>query len=449
VIPTRIDHATSMVARLAQQFRRTRIEAYAGVLASEVQALEDALMDLLTLRHLDTATGVALERVGRIVDQPRDGVTDDTLYRRYIRARIAANRSHGLPEDLIRIARLIVDNVGDQIVLDLTGIASLVLGVEGPAVTDAVADILLGFLVPAAAVRVTTLTGTVDDEDTFYTARCAFLSGAAAPTDATLAVTTGYALTALPAGGGIIVVDEGTAAEEMLRYTSRTDTVVTLASKTPVANAHDAGATVSLVGARGQGFAVSAFLDGALAGGEGTVTSLAGYAPFFPLAGTILLDAGTAAEESLAYSARGAFDFTLVGTVAAPHDDGATITLASGGLVVVAADSPITVTDPAHGAVVVTIPAGRYTRAHVAFEVESALPADWLFAINSTTATAAIVYNFGSGDLFSVAWGASTALRDALGFAADIVGAVAPVTAPGPIDESGGTSGGVLADTRG
>lgn len=78
-----------------------------NALMASVQDVENALQQLLTQRTIDTATGVQLDVVGRIVGQTRDGLADAD-YRRYIRARIAAHRSNGVPEDLIRVAALVL-----------------------------------------------------------------------------------------------------------------------------------------------------------------------------------------------------------------------------------------------------------------------------------------------------------------------------------------------------
>lgn len=84
-------------------------EALLTILLSPAQRLENADIDLLTKRFVDTAEGYQLDVLGRIVGQKRGGLADD-VFRRYIRARIAANNSNGKREELINIANLVLND---------------------------------------------------------------------------------------------------------------------------------------------------------------------------------------------------------------------------------------------------------------------------------------------------------------------------------------------------
>lgn len=74
---------------------------------SGAAGLEFALQQLFSERSIDTAIGEQLNTLGQLVGQKRNGLDDDT-YRRYIRARVSANRSRGNAPDVIAVADLVV-----------------------------------------------------------------------------------------------------------------------------------------------------------------------------------------------------------------------------------------------------------------------------------------------------------------------------------------------------
>lgn len=80
-----------------------------------VQSLEDAVFGIRSMMELANAVGVWLDRLGRIVNQPRLGFDDDT-YRVWIGARILINRSSGTPPQLIGIVAALVP---DGVMVDL------------------------------------------------------------------------------------------------------------------------------------------------------------------------------------------------------------------------------------------------------------------------------------------------------------------------------------------
>lgn len=100
-----LTYAETAAARLLAQYReRPRLRALVRELAGEVQAAEDALWGMVAQTSIDTAEGVWLDRLGAIVGEAREGATD-TDYRKYIRARIAANRSASTIEDVLSVMR--------------------------------------------------------------------------------------------------------------------------------------------------------------------------------------------------------------------------------------------------------------------------------------------------------------------------------------------------------
>lgn len=142
-----VDHAATAIARLPEQFKsKPNIEALLRCFLAPCQELEQAFQDLKLLRSVDTAEGVQLDVLGKVVGQPRNGVSDDELYRRYIRARIATNRSKGLIEDLIRISRLVIDDDALRVVVENVGIATVTVRAADITLPDDVAAIAYGFL---------------------------------------------------------------------------------------------------------------------------------------------------------------------------------------------------------------------------------------------------------------------------------------------------------------
>jgi hypothetical protein len=96
------------VERLTAKRRTPRVVQIVQAVTRPLQALEDLQLDLRGALLLDTATGGWLDRLGRIVGEPREGATDQD-YRRFIRARLLINASEGGIAQVIRIAELLTD----------------------------------------------------------------------------------------------------------------------------------------------------------------------------------------------------------------------------------------------------------------------------------------------------------------------------------------------------
>lgn len=167
------DYAERMYGLVPDQFRKPNIQSLLECLAVEIQAAEDMLWDLYTLRNIDASTDAALDLIGKVVGQSRGGLSD-VVYRRYIRARISTNKSQGFIENLIVISRLIIDDVDARVVVESQGIATVVVRIEGgtPFATsgpNAIQFILLPFLreAVAAGVRPILEWGSSDLEDLF------------------------------------------------------------------------------------------------------------------------------------------------------------------------------------------------------------------------------------------------------------------------------------------
>lgn len=94
--PTKItNHAAQARERLATQFRKT--VSHAGVLNAlgrQVQELEDAFFELLTLMVIASSSGLQLDALGKLLGCPRGNLTD-AQFKIYLRGQILLNRSGG------------------------------------------------------------------------------------------------------------------------------------------------------------------------------------------------------------------------------------------------------------------------------------------------------------------------------------------------------------------
>lgn len=164
------DHAAAAVARMPSQHRdKTRTSAFVSALAAPAQDTETALWALLTERSVDVAVGAQLDRLGVVVGEPRNGETDDDVYRRRIRARISANESRGTAADIIRVARALVYDDAAQIVITPGYPAAYSVEIAGVAVDEEVAAVAAPMLRDAtsAGVRVILEYSPVAPEEAF------------------------------------------------------------------------------------------------------------------------------------------------------------------------------------------------------------------------------------------------------------------------------------------
>jgi hypothetical protein len=157
---TEVDYLSEGRGRYTEQFKDKPVfDAYLRLAFNALNELQDTFKDLMQLRSIDTATGVQLDLIGKLIGQPRslvnytafpffgfDGssgaetfgtlsdaslgglfrskdqeeggaaVVDDTTYRFLIKARIAANTSTATPEAVISGLNFITDNSNTTIV---------------------------------------------------------------------------------------------------------------------------------------------------------------------------------------------------------------------------------------------------------------------------------------------------------------------------------------------
>lgn len=151
------NHVANALARLPHQYRgngtvETNTQKLVRVLLSPAPVLEQAMQDVLLRRSVDTAVGVQLDVLGKLVGRQRGGIADDEVYRRFVRAQIAANRSNGLIDDILAIARLVVNDDSAGFAFKNQGVAAYALEVSGVALPHAIAAVLISLLLRATEV---------------------------------------------------------------------------------------------------------------------------------------------------------------------------------------------------------------------------------------------------------------------------------------------------------
>lgn len=86
-------------------YEAERLEAFVRALGHGVQVLEDRIAERHLSLSLAGASGADLDILGTLVGERRDGLSDGA-YRRFIAARLLANKSQGTSDELIKILQL-------------------------------------------------------------------------------------------------------------------------------------------------------------------------------------------------------------------------------------------------------------------------------------------------------------------------------------------------------
>lgn len=111
-----LEHATNhrerAIGALISQFRdKARFTKLVEIFIRPFQEIEDAIWDLYTKRRLDMARGVQLDIIGKIVDEPRSGLSDAD-YLPILRIAVRVLFSNGTGPNLIRITQLFLATNG-------------------------------------------------------------------------------------------------------------------------------------------------------------------------------------------------------------------------------------------------------------------------------------------------------------------------------------------------
>lgn len=243
------DHVAAAQDQLPSQMQgKANIATLLSILVKPAQAVEDALWDLFTLRTIEIGTGSVLDSIGAIIGQQRQGMLDED-YRRYLRARVIANRATGRIEDLLAVSRLVINDEDAGLIIFNLGMAGVMMRIEDVVLDESLISVLVQFLrsVADGGVRVLLEYLVEAEEDSFTLAIAAFTSGSLSPGATTINVgsTEGF-----PASG-TLDIDIGLASEEQRAYTGRTATSFT--GVTALGQSHAAGAAVQLANGPGLG----------------------------------------------------------------------------------------------------------------------------------------------------------------------------------------------------
>lgn len=122
-------HAELGILKLAGPFwGKARITSLLVAFLQRIQALEDDLHEMLTIRTVDAADMTRLKVLGKIVGQPRSGLGADD-FRTLIKARALANVSRGRASDVFAVLELIVGATPTDYELFEVGSATLLLSI--------------------------------------------------------------------------------------------------------------------------------------------------------------------------------------------------------------------------------------------------------------------------------------------------------------------------------
>lgn len=145
VLTQETEHFHQALLKLIGPFwGKPRIAALLRAMLQRVQELEDVAWDVMTRYTVDEADTARLDVIGRVVGQPRFWGDDDT-YRWVIRAKIRANRSRGLVDDIIQVIQL-ATQVTTTIAVESYAPATMTV-VLGETI-DTARQIALAFLLP-------------------------------------------------------------------------------------------------------------------------------------------------------------------------------------------------------------------------------------------------------------------------------------------------------------
>jgi hypothetical protein len=161
------DHIEKGLDRLAEMYKGTRtLPGLLEAMIEPVQAIEDALGSMNTLRYLSEAFGVQLDHIGQIVGFPRPPGMGDDQYSLDILAQIKINTSEGQPEQLIQIFQLVTNAA--LIILDEQFPADVMLSSEIQIPNQLAANKLIELVKEAApaGVRISAL-GVFDPSEAF------------------------------------------------------------------------------------------------------------------------------------------------------------------------------------------------------------------------------------------------------------------------------------------
>lgn len=160
-----LNHVDQALARLREQYQgKPNIEALIRSWTLQIQELEEITSDLATNRTVNNAIGIQLDRLGELLNKPREGRTDEQ-YRIVLLAKISQNISRGTPEDVINVFKVLTASAKVYLSDDEHG--EIYLLADHVLTQDEVNTIIREmYTVVAAGVRINGL-GSFDPDDSF------------------------------------------------------------------------------------------------------------------------------------------------------------------------------------------------------------------------------------------------------------------------------------------
>lgn len=131
------DHIAIALDRLPWRFSRTVTKAFVEAVGEEIQLIEDACLDLIFERFLQSAQGAQLDQYGSILSTPRAGLNDSD-YLALLLTRVLVNRSSGETNTLLKIVSRLL-GLGDSVRLIQAYPASLYFNILVPFLTPTTA----------------------------------------------------------------------------------------------------------------------------------------------------------------------------------------------------------------------------------------------------------------------------------------------------------------------
>lgn len=144
------DLVAEALSRLLEQDKnKPNVAALLTAIVSPLQDVVNACWQLQTQRTLDTAIAAQLDGLGSIEDFARQGLDDDT-YRRYLRAKVAADKSDGTVEALIGVAVAALSDLSSLVIVTPQPNAEVLVRIADIVLADAVGAIVYALEAVAA-----------------------------------------------------------------------------------------------------------------------------------------------------------------------------------------------------------------------------------------------------------------------------------------------------------
>lgn len=137
-------HLQDAIARLITQYQNApNLQGLLTAFVGPIQDIENALVDMNTLRYLGLAAGQQLDNIGKIVGLARPAGASDATYQNLILGQIKINTSQGQPEQVIQLFLLLT--LANLVILT-EGVGSIILETDYQIPDQASADQLITIL---------------------------------------------------------------------------------------------------------------------------------------------------------------------------------------------------------------------------------------------------------------------------------------------------------------